>query len=116
MTPLRILFVCSRNQWRSPTAEAIYRNDPRIEARSAGTSSAARYRVTASLLRWADLVLVMEHEHKQRLRDQFPKEFRDVEVAVLNIPDDYQPMDPELIELLLERVEPWIDRGQDTPV
>jgi predicted protein tyrosine phosphatase len=109
MTPLRILFVCSRNQWRSPTAETIYRDDPRVEVRSAGTSAAARCRVTEKLLRWADLVLVMEYEHQQRLRDQFHAALHDIKVGVLDIPDDYHAMDEELISLLRERVEPWID-------
>ena len=31
-----VLFVCGRNQWRSPTAARIYANDQRIEVRSAG--------------------------------------------------------------------------------
>jgi len=56
----RVLFVCSRNQWRSPTAEAIYRNHPLVEALSAGVSSSARRRVSAKLLQLADLILVME--------------------------------------------------------
>lgn len=59
-TPLmRHLFRCSRNQWRSPTAEAVDQNDPRVEARSAGVSAAARRRVTEKLLLWADRVFVM---------------------------------------------------------
>jgi predicted protein tyrosine phosphatase len=37
---LNALFVCSRNEWRSPTAEAIYRRFPGVNARSTGTSEA----------------------------------------------------------------------------
>ena len=59
----KILFLCGRNQWRSPTAEALYRNDPRVEVRSAGLSPEARRRVTARDLAWADLVLTMERSH-----------------------------------------------------
>jgi len=106
---MRLLFLCSRNQWRSPTAEAVYQNDPRVEVRSAGVSAAARQRVTAKLLQWADRVLVMEHEHKQRLREQFPDLIRDLRVEVLDIPDDYEFMDPELVTLIRERVEPLLD-------
>lgn len=104
----RLLFLCSRNQWRSPTAEAVYQNDPRVEARSAGVSAAARRRVTEKLLLWADYVLVMEHEHKQRLREQFPDLFHDLRIDVLDIPDDYPFMDPELVALIRERVEPHL--------
>lgn len=106
---MTLLFLCSRNQWRSPTAEAVYQNDPRVEVRSAGVSPAARRRVTEKLLRWADLVLVMEHAHKQRLRELFPDLIHDLRVEVLDIPDDYEFMDPELVSLIRERVEPLLD-------
>ncbi len=36
---------------------------------------------------------------------------RDAQVEVLEIPDDYQAMDPELIDLLRERVEPVLARA-----
>jgi predicted protein tyrosine phosphatase len=105
---MRLLFLCSRNQWRSPTAEAIYQNDPRVEVSSAGVSTSARRRVSEKLLLWADRVLVMEHEHKQRLREQFPGLFHDLRVEVLDIPDDYPFMDPELVALIHARVEPLL--------
>ena len=102
---IRILFVCGRNQWRSPTAEAIYRRDPRVEVRSAGVSPSSRRRVTEKDLAWADLVLVMERKHAARLKGQF-----DVlpPIESLEIPDEFQYMDPELVVLLRERVEPLI--------
>ncbi len=109
---MKLLFLCSRNQWRSPTAEAIYQNDPRVQVRSAGVSAAARTRVSEKVLLWADVVCVMEHEHKKRLRDDFPQIFRDLRIEVLDIPDDYQLMDPALIELIRERVEPVIESRQ----
>ncbi|MBX7210226.1 MAG: phosphotyrosine protein phosphatase [Verrucomicrobiaceae bacterium] len=101
----RLLFICSRNHWRSPTAEAVYRDDPRFEVRSAGVSASARRRVTQKMLRRADLVLVMEHEHKQRLLAEFSEAAGVVRIEVLDIPDEYGFMDPELVELIRERVE-----------
>ncbi len=106
---MHLLFLCSRNQWRSPTAEAVYQNDPRVEVRSAGLSAAARRRVTEKLLHWADLVLVMEPEHKRRLSEQFPGLVHDLHLEVLDIPDDYEFMAPELVTLIQERVEPLLD-------
>jgi predicted protein tyrosine phosphatase len=106
---MKLLFLCSRNQWRSPTAEALYQNDPRVEARSAGVSSSAKRQVTEKLLRWADLVLVMEHAHKRRLQQRFPEVMPDLWVEVLDIPDDYEFMNPELMELIRERVEPLLE-------
>ena len=102
---MRLLFLCSRNHWRSPTAEAVYQNDPRVEVRSAGVSASARRRVSEKLLRWADLVLVMESAHKRKLREGFPEVFHDLRVEVLDIPDDYEFMDPVLIELIQASVE-----------
>ncbi|WP_395733650.1 low molecular weight protein tyrosine phosphatase family protein [Prosthecobacter sp.] len=105
---MNLLFLCSRNQWRSPTAEKVYQNDPRVEVRSAGVSPAARCRVSERLLRWADLVLVMEHAHKQRLREQFPGLVQELRIEVLDISDDYRFMDKELVKLIQERVEPLL--------
>jgi predicted protein tyrosine phosphatase len=101
-----ILFICSRNRWRSPTAEAIYRKHPAVSVRSAGTSKSARRPVGSGDLAWADLVLVMEDKHKQRLVSGFPSETRFMEIRILDIPDDYTFMDPELIEVIHTAVEP----------
>ena len=108
---MRLLFLCSRNQWRSPTAEKVYQNDPRVEVRSAGTSASARCRVSEKLLRWADRVMVMEHAHKQRLREQFPEVVRELHIDVLDIPDDFEFMNPELVALIRERVEPLLEES-----
>lgn len=111
---IKVLFICSRNQWRSPTAEAVYRDDPRVEAQSAGLSASARRRVTAGLLRWADVVMVMEREHKRRLEDAFPELMPELHVEVLDISDDYRLMDPALVELVQERVEPLLSEALET--
>lgn len=103
---LHVLFVCSKNRWRSPTAEALFRRTPGIAVRSAGTSRSARRRVSVADLHWADLVLVMEDKHKARLKEGFRDELREVEVCVLDIPDDYRFMDPELIDILTAKCEP----------
>lgn len=108
---MRILFLCSRDHWRSPTAEAVYQNDPRMEVRSAGVSASARRRVTERLLLWTDLVLVMEHWQKKRLREDFSGIFPDLCIEVLDIPDDYEFMDPCLIEMIRQRVESLIQDG-----
>lgn len=104
----KVLFLCSRNHWRSPTAEALYQNDPRVEVQSAGISASSQRRVSERLLRWADLVLVMEHAHKSRLREHFSDLTHELRIEVLDIPDDYEFMDPELIELIRQRVEPLL--------
>ena len=104
--PLRVLFVCSMNQWRSPTAEKIYADRPLVIARSCGTNKGARKKVSKGDLQWADLVLVMEQKHRQRLLAEYPGETRFKELHVLDIPDNYRFMDPELIEEITAVVEP----------
>lgn len=50
----------------------------------------------------------MEHSQKKRLHDDYPDLARNLDIEVLDIPDDYQFMDPALIELIRERVEPLL--------
>ncbi|PTX91837.1 protein-tyrosine-phosphatase [Opitutus sp. ER46] len=102
---LRVLFICALNRRRSATAEQLYRQDARLEVRSAGLREGSRRRLTAADLDWADAVMVMEREHLRRLREQFPDAALPP-VAVLDIPDHYEFMQPELQELLRATIEP----------
>jgi predicted protein tyrosine phosphatase len=99
-----VLFVCSRNQWRSPTAEAVWRRHPLLSVRSAGTSRSARRKVTVEDLRWADVIVVMEEKHRSRLVAEFAAFVAHKPIHVLDIPDDYKFMDPELVEHLQHSV------------
>ena len=109
MDRLRVLFVCSRNQWRSPTAEAIYRQDDRLQVRSAGLSPQAAHVISWTDIEWAELVLVMESEHKRRLVDRFASRGELPQIRVLDIPDEFQYMAPELVDLLHPTVELVLD-------
>jgi predicted protein tyrosine phosphatase len=91
-----VLFVCTANRQRSPTAEELYRNDRRFNVRSAGTSRLAKKTVDAEMLRWADLVVVMESDHARAIRERFPDESREVSFIVLGIPDIFHYMDTTL--------------------
>lgn len=99
-----LLFICSRNQWRSPTAEALWRQRPGFSARSAGTSPQARKTVSAADVQWADLIFVMEKKHKIRLQAEFGRACQFKTIHVLDIPDEYRFMDPDLIDELEARV------------
>ncbi len=114
--PQKILFVCSMNQWRSPTGEAIYSTKPQITARSCGTSNKARRTARASDLIWADLIFAMEQKHLKRLLHEFPKEMACKHYFVLDIPDDYQSMSSELIEEIKSSVDPILERKQSEDV
>ena len=97
---MRILFVCSRNQWRSPTAEQVWRRHPALQVRSGGTSAGARHRVSADDVAWADVILVMEERHQTRLKADFGRLLAQKRLHVLDIPDEYRYMDPELVDTL----------------
>ena len=101
-----ILFVCSRNKWRSPTGEKVWRRSGQYSTRSAGISPRAKRVITVNDVKWADLIFVMEHKHKHRLDTNFSQLLRNKKIVTLDIPDEYQFMDPELVmifeELLLD--------------
>jgi predicted protein tyrosine phosphatase len=101
---MRLLFVCSRNRLRSPTAEQVFAAVPGFETRSAGTARDAETRLTAGLIAWADVILVMEPHHRARMTREFPRAVRGKRVVCLAIPDDYEYMDEGLVRLLWERV------------
>lgn len=103
-----VLFVCTANQQRSPTAEELYRDDRRFEVRSAGTSPLSTTEVSADLVAWADLVVVMEEHHARAIRERFPQEARSAEFVILGIPDVYQYMDRTLQREIRERFEPRV--------
>jgi predicted protein tyrosine phosphatase len=100
----KILFVCSRNQRRSLTAETIFKSQLAWEVRSAGTEESARIKVTAGHLGWADVIVVMEKRHKERLRQKYPEELAAKPCVCLFISDDYEFMDSNLVEILREKM------------
>lgn len=91
--PIKLLFICSQNRWRSLTAEKMYEGFPGYEARSAGTEQGARIRVTEGHVGWADKIFVMEKRHIDRLRDRFGDQLAEKEIICLHIDDDYRFMD-----------------------
>ena len=101
---LRILFVCDQNRLRSPTAEAIFSKDPRLEVRSAGIRSDAARGVTQELVEWADIVFVMQRSQRNAIRKRFEDLYRRKRIVCVYISDEYEFMDPELVRLLTERV------------
>lgn len=106
---LKVLFVCAMNKQRSVTAERLYRNDPRIEVRSAGVRAEANRRVGEKDLAWADIVFVMEPEHKRWIATRF--EGMDLPaIEVLDIPDEFEVMDPELMAILKSLLDPEFER------
>lgn len=105
---MKLLFICSRNKFRSLTAERIFSGMAGYQVRSAGTQPEARVVVNAGHIGWADIIFLMEKSHLNRLRLKFPEELADKTTVVLHIPDDYTFMQPELVDELIAKVSTHI--------
>lgn len=95
-----ILFVCSQNRLRSPTAEQIFSRRDDIEVASAGTNHDAETPLSADMVAWADLIFVMEKTHRTKVQKRFRAALQGARIICLDIPDDYEFMDPDLVRLL----------------
>jgi predicted protein tyrosine phosphatase len=104
----RVLFLCGKNQWRSPTAEQVFAEHPGIECASAGLSHDAQTPVSIELVEWAEVIFVMEKQHKARLSARFKPQLAGKRVVCLGIPDRYRLMDPALVTLLKTKVGPHL--------
>lgn len=105
---LRVLFVCALNQWRSPTAEALYQNDARLDVRSAGLRSSATRPLSEADIAWAEIIFVMDRDQKEWLQERF-RALRLPRIHSLDIPDTLVYMDPELQRLLRQGIDPEIE-------
>jgi predicted protein tyrosine phosphatase len=99
-----VLFICSQNRLRSPTAEQVFSSRPNIECSSAGLNHDAENPVTPELVEWAEIIFVMEKAHRNKLTSKFKKYLNNKRVICLDIPDDYEFMDPVLVSLLKAKV------------
>ncbi|MBT2748140.1 MULTISPECIES: low molecular weight protein tyrosine phosphatase family protein [unclassified Lysobacter] len=100
----RVLFVCSQNKLRSPTAEQVFAGRDDLDVASAGLNHDAEQPLGAELVEWAQLIFVMEKAQRNKLQHKFKPQLRGKRVVCLDIPDDYEYMAPALVELLLARV------------
>lgn len=96
----KLLFICSQNRLRSPTAETVFSQWPGVQAMSAGLDPDATAPVSSDLIEWADILLVMEKSHGNKLGKKFGSLLKNKRVVVLGIPDEYDYMQPELVRLL----------------
>ncbi|WP_205043196.1 low molecular weight protein tyrosine phosphatase family protein [Rhodanobacter glycinis] len=108
MAVQRVLFLCSRNRLRSPTAEQVFRAWPGLEVDSAGLAADAEVVLTNEQLDWAELIVVMEASHRRRLQARHRSRLKDKQVVCLDIPDRYDFMQPELVDLLLKKAGPLL--------
>ena len=106
-----VLFVCSANRLRSPTAEQVFSTWPGIEADSAGLSNDADVVLSAEQVEWADIIFVMEKAHRNKLNRKFRSSLNGKRIICLDIPDDYEFMDPALVRILENRAGRFLSRS-----
>ena len=107
MNVKNVLFVCSRNKLRSPTAEQVFCDQPGFEVQSAGTDRAADVPLSVDLVQWADAIFVMEKPHRKKVQEKYRPHLKDTRIECLDIPDDYDYMDGDLVDLLHRKLDPF---------
>ena len=105
---MKILFVCSANIDRSPTAEEIYSGRYDMEVKSAGVADYATTPITLELIQWADIILCMEKKHKQKITKMFPDTVTNKVIDFLDVPDLYDYMNENLIHMIREKTDLWL--------
>ncbi len=105
---MNVLFVCGKNKLRSPTAEQIFSTYPGVDVASAGVNNDAESSLSTELVEWADIIFVMESVHKRKMSSKFQRSLKHKKVVCLDIPDNYDFMDPDLIRLLKKTVPPFL--------
>lgn len=101
---MNLLFVCSENRLRSPTGEEVFSKYEGINAIGAGTNSDAETPVTGDLIEWANIIFVMEKTHRNKVSKKFKELLKGKKLVCLDIPDNYDRMDPVLVRLLENKV------------
>ena len=104
----KLLFICSQNKLRSPTAETIFSEYEGLEVESAGLNHDAEVTVSIEMIESADIIFVMEKVHKKKLSKNFQKFLKSKRVICLDIPDEYDYMDVDLINILNQKVLPLL--------
>ena len=108
---MRALFICTQNRLRSPTAEQVFASWPGVETDSAGVGADADVPVSPEQLAWAEIIFVMEKVHRTRLSAKFKRHLNGKRMVCLDIPDDYDYMQPELVRLLEKKAGPFLRRS-----
>ncbi len=108
---MNLLFVCSENRLRSPTGEEVFSKYDGINAIGCGTNSDADTPVSGDLIEWADIVFVMEKSHRNKVSKKFKELLKGKKLVCLDIPDEFERMDPVLVRRLESKVSGHVRVG-----
>ena len=78
------------------------------DVKSRGVGREARIRLTERDIRWADVIFVMEKNHKNRILQEYGEAAVGKEIVCLFIDDIYEPMETALISELREKLAPHL--------
>ncbi|MBD3249761.1 phosphotyrosine protein phosphatase [Candidatus Woesearchaeota archaeon] len=98
---MNVLFICNQNENRSKTAELIFKD--RFKTKSAGLFNVKP--VSSKDIGWTDKVVVMEDRQRSEIGKRFPREYMQKQILSLDIPDIYRFNQPELVEILKNKME-----------
>ncbi|WP_308365334.1 MULTISPECIES: phosphotyrosine protein phosphatase [unclassified Microbulbifer] len=101
---MNLLFVCSENRLRSPTGEEVFSKYQNVNAVGCGTNSDAETPIGGDLIEWADIIFVMESSHRNKVSKKYKDLLKNKKLVCLDIPDEYERMDPMLVRILENRV------------
>ena len=105
---IRALFICTQNRLRSPTAEQVFSTWPGVETDSAGLGNDANVPLSVEQINWATKIFVMERAHRNKLAKKFKAHLNGKPIICLNIPDEYDYMQPELVHLMTVKIGPFL--------
>lgn len=98
----KVLFVCSAGILRSATGARIYAK--KYNTRCCGSMGYALIPMSDNLIIWADTIVFVNAQNYNYVKDSI--DFGDKEIVVLDIPDKYPHMHPELIKEFEDQFEP----------
>lgn len=97
----RVLFVCSAGLLRSATGARLYAK--KYNTRACGSTSYALIPISDNLIVWADEIVFVNEENYLDVTDKYNLEKK--KIVVLDIPDNYSHMAPELIQAFSNQYE-----------
>jgi predicted protein tyrosine phosphatase len=86
----------------------VFSRRPHLEVASAGTNNDAEYPLSGELVEWADVIIIMEKQHRAKVRMRFRALLQGKRIICLDITDDYEFMDPALVKLLQTRLTRYL--------
>ena len=93
---------------RSPTGEEVFSQYEGVNAIGCGTNADAETPLSGDLIEWADAILVMEKTHRNKVAKKYKDLLKGKKLACLDIPDNYERMQPELVRLLKSKVPRFV--------